>query len=60
MCDMSKSVGITMHDYFVPLFSTEVVTVDAASTSFQVDMSLFLDEQMVQPIGQNHQSKPLT
>ena len=49
-----------MHDYFVPLFSTEVVTVDAASTSFQVDMSLFLDEQMVQPIGQNHQSKPLT
>ena len=48
-CELAKSVGITMHEYFVPLVSSETVKVDtvASSASFQVDMSLFNQRVML-------------
>ena len=59
VCDFAKEVGITLHDYFVPMFTSNVIQLDSASSEFVVDMSLFLDGEMTEPMGEGHESKSI-
>ena len=56
-CDFAKEVGVIVHDYFVPLFTTNLIKLDSGTSEFVVDMSLFLNEEMTEPIGEGHESK---
>merc|ERR1711935_557697 len=54
-CDFAKEVGVIVHDYFVPLFTTNLIKLDSGTSEFVVDMSLFLNEEMTEPIGEGHE-----
>ena len=56
-CDFTKEVDVTLHDYFVPLFTSNSIQLDSVSGDFAVDMSLFLNAEMTQPMGQGNESK---
>ena len=56
-CDLAKTAGVTMHEFFVPLVSTVKIDAVASSASFEVDLSLYIDPEFLTPIGVGHEGK---
>ena len=56
-CEFAKEVGITMHQFYVPIYTRTLVKVDSIAGEFQIDMSLFTDAGMTEPMNEGHESK---
>lgn len=53
-CKFAKQVGVNLHDFFIPIYTSNLVEVDSVVGEFEVDMSLFTDAEMTQAMNQGH------
>ena len=54
-CEFSRD--ILVHDHFVPIQTREFVKVESVSDDFEVNMQLFFDSEMTQPITDEDQGR---
>ena len=54
-CELSRD--IIVHDHFVPIQTREYVKVESVSDEFEVNMELFSDSKMTQPIMDEDQGR---
>ena len=54
-CEFSRD--IIVHDHFVPIQARQFVKIESVSDEFEVDMQLFFDSELTQPIMDADQGK---